>query len=1066
MDNDDSKTSSSLKRPAQPARARRTKKKKNAKKKEDGSPGATNDGLSGGTPQATKEKKPPRGRQYLDDRETPCREVVGLMNHSHVGITRGIRSPREGTKTENRKKQEEALAVLKASFCLSQADADKFKTDLKPIVQENMDKEFVRVYADWRDNEPWCLMAHGRGIEPLRDGETSFHTIASVDRIKNYIKYFMDKPKERNCNSTFCDKCRMRTCACHGTMQDGMEVHHEQLFTTNESGLVSFQFDASLISQHVVHYFHSRIAFLVACHNLMDPNPRFTDRQIYRYLRQKALVFSTFEKVVFLFRGDMTKRHVLPLMTPVCPSNLLEPLGTLDKLCNFVQQPIEATAQTATEKKATEERVKLNKDTIKGQTKHLNMHTGLRTNMAFFAAKGSRGHPYPGAPQRRGDKKYLIVTSCESTALEESGWVTADVADRLQILSDDDRIDGTLNGGLLHRIDFNHRLSLVCLGGMVFQSHFLTKLQYNLVDSTDTPPLDVAYRNLQALYGPVMSFGRYCDEYNKATGSLMSAGSVREHQVIPASGSLVYSHPEVVTNGHGFRHSIVILDEDRKERRDGISEQVALEKEMFRKDHMARYKAAVNKYHKEVKEKDPVANIRDLYKMKLPLLPWDDSFKRFTYVTGGVKYNRVKHTVIALHGLPCYFHDTDFGTHDSDYCAFPIPISLQLLLPQIHEHLLNSNGYEIQAMITAGMLRINGNDNLFSFPDFETCQDLFTRFGNCVPADEVGNLVADVVTAIRSGCEIALNRKMDGSLNSTNCSIRMRLQCNVPDLTKTTMECKRTAYPLQNLHNAAKEGVTVLSGILPLHDSGLLQQAYNGEMKTSTVKAGTRFHRDVPGYKAFRGLPVFISPDSFVLYPASLPVAFGMAIDPGISYYLELDVQISRQTEAPSFPLTTLGERGGLDCYLTSGGPAMSFFTDEAIVQQVKQTLDVANRHPEETSFSITKDLVLPSVVYWSKHGKETDLRKALRDQVEPTLETLGRHIWFGNFEHLNKVRKERMGECSSSNQQMQQTGQPTLAAMEQQYQQLPPPAAATPTQESLPSDSIDSSRDDENQQH
>ena len=101
---------------------------------------------------------------------------------------------------------------------MSQAEAEKFKTDLKPIVQENIGKQFVRVYADWRNNEPWCLKAHGSGIEPLRDGETLFHTIASVDRIEDYIKYFMEKPKERNCNSTFCNKCRMRNCACHGTM--------------------------------------------------------------------------------------------------------------------------------------------------------------------------------------------------------------------------------------------------------------------------------------------------------------------------------------------------------------------------------------------------------------------------------------------------------------------------------------------------------------------------------------------------------------------------------------------------------------------------------------------------------------------------------------------------------------------------------------------------------------------------------------------------------------------------------------------------------------------------------
>ena len=595
-----------------------------------------------------------------------------------------------------------------------------------------------------------------------------------------------------------------------------------------------------------------------------------------------------------------------------------------------------------------------------------------------------------------------------------------------------------MTGGLLHRIDFNQRLTRICLGSMMFQCHFLTKLQYNLVSSTDRPPIDDAYENFQSLYGPAITFERFADSWRGYTGCLVSAKDEPQHQMIPASGSLVYSHSSAVTAGHGFRHSIVIKDVYNTERKSGVTDRAKQEKKA-NKHRLDRYKASLETYRTTLATRDPISSIRNLYRMQLPLTEWDDKFENFTYVKDerkkrvAVKYNRVKHTVIALRGCPLYCHDTEFGTYDGDYCAFSIPTtSIQVLLPQMHQHLLNSIGYEIKDMITAGMQRINGNDNLLCFPEFQTCEELFTtRFGNCVPENEVDNLAAEFTKAVREGCEVALLRKIDGSFSHASCSIKVRLQCNVPDLTKTTMECKRTAYPLPGLQNANQQGVAVLSGILPLHDAGFVQQAYNGEMKTSAVKFGTRFLKDNSGFRAFRGLPVFIAPDSFVLYPASLPVACGIPVDPGISYFLELDIQIARQVGTPPLPLTSLGERAGIDCYLTSGGPAMSFFTDDASVQKVKQILDVANKHMGETCFEITKNEVLPSVVYWSKHGEKTKLGMALRDQIDPSLEILAQAIWFGNFEHLAAENRPRLGQFSLSEELVEQLPQEAGMATE-----------------------------------
>ncbi len=109
---------------------------------------------------------------------------------------------------------------------------------------------------------------------------------------------------------------------------------------------------------------------------------------------------------------------------------------------------------------------------------------------------------------------------------------------------------------------------------------------------------------------------------------------------------------------------------------------------------------------------------------------------------------------------------------------------------------------------------------------------------------------------------------------------------------------------------------------------------------------------------------------------------------------------------------------------------------DKEQATNVKQKLEEANKHPGETSFDITKDLTLPSVVYWSKHGNASLLGLALFDQIDPLMEKLGRAIWFGNFEHPvaegnNNKDPPRLGSFESVPQQATNS-QPQTGASEQ----------------------------------
>ncbi len=1035
-------------------RGRRTKKKANEEQIHDDVPADT----SNDDQQAT---KPKRQKMNIDERKQPVRKQRGIPNQSQFAASRNpsnIRSTSKRKETEDGDNQfDDKKYKLQRSFCLTPVQIAKDPALLEGVQTVNIEKGYIKPYTDWTDYNPWRLMAFGNAIEPLGPTEeVRFIKMDTLRRCRDFLTYNVRRPSDRNCVVPF-ERVRPRNCACQQPLQEGMKEYYPRHFAEREEGkpvqLDTFVYDEpkTPISTDVTEYFASRLQFLLACRDLIEPEPRFTDRQIYRHLRQCSFVTKRKEKWLVIFHGDITKKDARPFMTPSCIFHLLEPLGVID---DVLKGHPKGDLRTSMQKELKHHKY--------ADLKNLNYLAGVRAHAAFFAQKKSSKLPFPGRP--KGSK--MSVSSIEYSPLTELKWHEKTVSGRLQIFQDDDRKEDTLDGSFCHRMDFHHRLEPTGEFVMMLHAHLLTKIQYNLVGIRDSPNMSMVFDNLLSLYGHALLFHRFQTEYNKVVGCLkaMDSEESMEESVdseetmnseepkeseeplsVIASGNLVYSHVDSVTKDHGYRHSVIVEDKIVTER-DGVAsaakdQLVSKEKYKTKKKRVEKklkvLQDSVDDYLEKLRDSTPVANFLDLYNPKSKLLDWDTKLgeQNFDYVAEkykekkevkfrrtGIKYNRVKHTVIALKGKPIYHHDTDSGNYTADYCAFLIPPSLRSIVSHLHEYILHENGYEVTRMIGKGMRRINGNDNLLAYPDFESCADLFKRF-SCVNPNQINDVVKDVIKAIRDGCEIAEYRKKTGFLNDENCFIRMRLQCNVPDLTKTTMECKKTAYPLTQLVEAAKKDVTVFSGILPLHNTGLIHQAYSGHMKTSKEKSGKRFEDDDAAFRSFRGLPVFIAPDTFVLYPGALPIASGMPLTPGISYFIEIDVQLSWKERSPNLlPSSHLTERSGLDCYLTSAGPAMSFFNDEETTN-VKQILEQANKHPGETSFEITKDITLPSVVYWSKHGKPSELGRVLFDQIDPVMETLGRAIWFGNFEHPVKdkdknVDRPRLGSFESVPQQ------------------------------------------------
>ncbi len=1058
------------------ARGRGKKKKVDEETKDDVPADGSNDSDN------SKKHSAKRPKMYIEQRDKPVGDVQGIPNHSQFAKSRSKKPPRVASKSANKGSQGKEKHKLVHSFCLTQGQIDTDTATLGPVQTENANKKYIRLYTNWEDYDPWCLMAFGNGIEPLKpDERVSFLSMDTLRRCKDYLTYNVRRPTDRNCIVPF-ERVRARNCACQQQMQDGMVERYPSHFAARDEededvaardeededkpvdpGTFVYENPEHPISTDVTDYYTSRLQFLLACRDLMEPDSAFTDRQIYRHLRQSTVVVQGKEKWGIVFLGDITKKDALALMTPSCVFHLLEPLGVIESVPKSIPQ--------TEERRNVIENILKDKDVHEyDDLKNLNYLPGLRAYAAFFTPKASKTFPFPG----RHNGSNLLVSSVEYAALEKVEWHKKSVAARLEIFEKDDRGPNTLSGSLCHRMDFNHRFQRICEALMTLHAYLLTKVQYNLVGIGDQPNMMIVYENFRSLYGHVMMFHRFESEYETVVGCLKPMKSTTEPLSVVASGNLVYSHVKSVCKDHGYRHSVIVSDDIISER-EGVN-QAAKKQLVNRKDYETREARAeqisknrqdsVADYLKELRKSTSVENFLDLYNPKVQLEDWDDKIDRFGYVCEktteegvirivvrevdtkeakriAVKYNRVAHTVIALHGMPLYHHETDFGNYNADYCAFLIPASLRSKASQFHRYILHENGYEVSGMIGNGMQRVNGNDNLLTYPDFETCAEFFKRFD--ATSGEVNEIVKDLTKAIQEGCEIALFRRTKGVLNNQNCLIRMRLQCNVPDLSKTTMECKKTAYPLKQIFDAAAEGVTVLSGILPLHNTGLLHQAYSGTMKTSAVTAGTRFHKDTRGSISFRGLPVFIAPDSFVLYPGALPIASGMPLTPGISYFIEIDIQLGWKNDLPVLPSTTLTDRSGLDCYLTSAGRAMSLLNEEGI-GTVKQKLQEASKHPGETSFAITKDVTLPSVVYWSKHGTPSQLGEVLFDQIDPVMETLGRSIWFGNFEYPtrdgeNKKPVPRLGSFQSVSQQpadsqpqlqngsISETGQPSTVA-------------------------------------
>ncbi len=297
-------------------------------------------------------------------------------------------------------------------------------------------------------------------------------------------------------------------------------------------------------------------------------------------------------------------------------------------------------------------------------------------------------------------------------------------------------------------------------------------------------------------------------------------------------------------------------------------------------------------------------------------------------------------------------------------------------------------------MIRKGLRRVNGNDNILCHPQWLSCREFFKNI--CEFNDEtVDGMEESFLRRFKKAVVCSLTRN-DGEYKG-EIDVKMQLRCLVPDLAKITVECMRTTYPLSALRGANDNGVVVLSGVMPLHQNGHFHQIYMGNMDVSSVTSGTRFEGDEDGEKSFRGTPVFLCPGSFTLYPATLPISTGFSVATGVSFFVEITATLSPDS-ASADDESMLGTPHSLECYLTSAGPAVSLLTP-ADLAEASQAISTVNSLAEEETYAHVEELDLPSVVYWSRHGKKTAIGKALRDQISDHMTTVAKCFFVGYFE-------------------------------------------------------------------
>ncbi len=898
----------------------------------------------------------------LSSRRTSSQATVGKSRRVKAAKTR-TDEDRDADKVRKEGIQKgDKYENLKTSFWVRAAHLPEDEQQkLIEVQKQNEDNQYIRDYLarGKDDGKFFCKNFGGRldvTLSTLSRNNT-FMTI-NVDRVvDDLVLDQVQWPKNRTCwtSKNYCKVDR----SCHEFHKNAMEEKNRDLVCAGK------KFPIDKVPKEVRKMYEPLARVLIgwaSSPELVDPDT------VHRFSRQYIKAHRTKNDVLYYLPAN-TGCEVAAIFSGIqmCEHCLRGYLGTHNHPWTWDNNTKDPSYVTPSLSKANEDRY----------TKQL----GKEAQQRHFTTVGKQSK-------------------------EAEKWSRLSISQRLSIKNTKASLRQLDSSYLLYRVQ--HRQEFA-------RAFCAAKVRHNISCQAGEPLLLDAYNALIDLSGHIAgtktSFKTF---YNETTGPFLLSGvsnpytgtSYKDYFFEIASGFLGYfhSHKDTTTGVHHRRYYPV----QKKDKR----------LKDWGKDHGNQH-VRNDRTFSSVSKRLPVEFQGVAGAFRPSRLPVDQHPAGTEQIAEGIEEERhannditwwihaVPHLVTPLKNVLGYQHAGEGPTYQADYCVFNLPECITALLPSLKEKLLGKYSLDIPKMIRLGMRRRNGNDNLFhDSHSHNSGRDLLR---NIVGRDsaEVTRSGDALDAAVLHACRYAMRFKNDNDMSQQfpSHSISYRVNVNVPDITKRTMECMHSNYPPHKMSRLNGAGACVMRVTFPLDEYGHMHRVFTGRMNTADV-AGPRIDiADKNLRNEWRGRIIYICPGSMVCFDASVPTSEGFTVTTGFEYYIEAEIIFSGNnlTEVR----TILGEPFSLESYLTSKGPALDLVEPEKKVS-LTTTLQGCSTRESKTSFVITKDLDLPSVVYISPHGTKSALREALLDQFDKTIvRDIGVTIWFGDTEWPQEKDKE-----------------------------------------------------------
>ncbi len=920
-----------------------------------------------------------RKRLFVEDRTAPASVALddsGMTSQAMVSQTRsvlGVRARTQEDRDYDKQRKEETgggsgtstVQNLKTSFWIRNKAIVKFsdeeQEELRRCQQENEDKRYVRDYMDpnYVEDHTFFTKNFGGRLQIILKRISQDNTFLTVDVTELANDMVLDQmlfPDNRNCwtNRTWSKTGR----PCNAWHKKAIKAAgHENILPTEDRKKLQIEDVPTEIVQLYV-----PIARFVVGLAIMGKD--FDSDIVYRFLRQHFFMINNKNDTLFTLPTNTTCPHLsIFSCLPICKQCVLGYLGT--------------HTHPWTRKEKTKKTPPLNKGTKNLYSTEL----GKRAIGSFFKAT---------------DNTYYV----------NKGWGRMSVSQRLSCESD--KVSTRI-------ADLNLTVYKVQLRQRCIRAICAAKVQGNLSSQVLAPTQREVYELLAQLSGHAIGTRTHFNKeiFSRTNGAFQLSGIEDKKEAITAIPSTDF-YFEVACGTMGYLHS---ARDTSPEVHQSMFYRTEIKLELF--DWQPDPSTV-----QEQREQLSFDTVQGLLPSNFPTVAsafrckmmtqkeqpkakrrtesfYEESFYR---PSDNVKIDAwwlegFPNLVTILKNKPGYRHNGEGPTYQADYSAFDLPDEIVTLLPELQQKLLSTHALDVPGLVGKGMVRRNGNDNLFhSSRVYKSGSELITDvLGRREANTETLGLSLD--NAILEACRFSMRYKtradMDVDFPASDISYRINL--NVPDLTKRTMECMHTSYPPTNMSKLQGINACVMRATFSLDEFGHFQRVFTGRMDTADVGADKQrignADADKDLMKNWRGKLMYICPGSLVCFDASVPTSDGITVTTGFQYYVEVEIIFHRRNLQTV--RDTLGPQFSLHSYLTSKGPAFDLIP-EAKKDKVTRVLKSCDTKPCKTTFSATKKIDLPSVVYITCHGQSSPLREAQLDQIDPYVLGIGRVTWFG----------------------------------------------------------------------